>query len=812
MLAPLMLWFWAGGLSAASAQLSGKVTDENGLIVAGAVLTLSGTGLPNSLMVATDDGGRFHVPAITPGIYRVRVEKQGFYAYVSESFPIGGGANEAEIVLNHRQEFEETVNVVYSVPVIDRQETTETKVLTAQRIVDLPFTSTHDFRNALPLLPGTVKDNKGRIHMNGGGENQAHYVLDGFNVTSPISGVLENRIPVDAIRSIRLHTSRYPAEFGKGSAGVMALETSQGDDRWRFSATNFLPSFELQDRFQISNWNPRATFSGPLKKGRAWLMNATDLQYDLNVVKELPPEANTNRNWHGSNLTRLQVNLTRRNILTASFLHNFTNARRFGISPLDPVETSRDVRKRYYFFSVKDSAYLAGGWILESGLAVNRLQNREQPQGDERYVISPQGRSGNYYRDVEGDVERIQAITTALSPNIHWFGRHTFKFGVDFNGISYRQISRRRPIDVRREDGSLSRQVSFYGNPEFGINSSEFSAFLQDRWFPIEPVLVEAGLRLDWDEILRHPLVSPRLALTWGPPELPNSKFSGGVGVSYDATNLEMLARTRDQVRSDTFYGRDGSTIAGPIVSRFIADAGTLEAPFYLNWSLGYEKKLPADFYLRSSFIRKHGRNGWGYDPVPQKPEGQLLNTYELRNSRSDRYYFLEFSLTKTFGEKHPWFVSYARSSATSTAVIDFSLENPVFGEHGGGPLDWDTPNRLIAWGTTPAPLFRKITISYFLEWHSGLPYQAVDDLLTLLPPPNAHRFPDYFSLNLHFERRFQFWRSEWALRAGFNNITGHSNPGVVINNIDSQYFGAFAGGQGRVFTGRIRFLGKSKN
>jgi len=88
---------------------------------------------------------------------------------VLESFSISEGLNEAEIVLNHRQEFEETVNVVYSVPVIDRQETTETKVLTAQRIVDLPYTSTHDFRNALPLLPGTVKDNEGRIHMNGGG-------------------------------------------------------------------------------------------------------------------------------------------------------------------------------------------------------------------------------------------------------------------------------------------------------------------------------------------------------------------------------------------------------------------------------------------------------------------------------------------------------------------------------------------------------------------------------------------------------------------------------------------------------------------
>jgi hypothetical protein len=807
------MWISAGGLWASMSQLSGKVIDENGSTVAGAVLTLTRGDASSPLMATTDDGGRFHLPSLAPGIYGLRVEKEGFYAYVSQSFSIVEGLNDAEIVLNHRQEFEETVNVVYSVPVIDRQETTETKVLTAQRIVDLPFTSTHDFRNALPLLPGTVKDNEGRIHMNGGDENQAHYVLDGFNITSPVSGILENRIPVDAIRALRLQTSRYSAEFGKGSAGVMSLETAQGDDQWRFSATNFLPSFELQERFQISNWNPRATFSGPIHKGRAWIMNATDLQYDLNVIRELPPEANTNRNWHGSNLTRLQVNLNRNNILTGSFLYNFTDARRFGISPLDPVETSRDVRKRYYFLSVKESAYLGGGWILEAGMALNRLHEREKPQGDEKYVISPEGRSGNYYRYIESDVERIQAIVTALSPKLDWHGSHTFKFGVDGNAIRYRQRTRRRPIEVRRDDGSLSRDVMFRGNSEIGINSAEISLFLQDRWFPLDPLLVEAGLRMDWDRLLGRHLLSPRLALTWGPTELPNSKFSGGIGVSYDAAHLEMLVRAQDQVRQDIFYGEDGTTVSkGPILSRFTADTDALEAPFYLNWSLGYEQKLPADIYLGTSFIRKQGRDGWSYDPILQETPGPQLNTYVLRNSRSDRYYFLEFSLTKTFAEKYPWFLSYARSSATSTAVVDFSLENPVFGSQGGGPLDWDTPHRLISWGNTPAPHFNKITISYFLELRTGLPYQAVDNFLTLVPPPNARRFPNYFSLNLHLERRFQFWRSQWAIRAGFNNITGHSNPSVVIGNIDSQYFGAFAGGQGRVFTGRIRFLGKTKN
>ncbi len=32
-------------------------------------------------------------------------------------------------------------------------------------------------------------------------------------------------------------------------------------------------------------------------------------------------------------------------------------------------------------------------------------------------------------------------------------------------------------------------------------------------------LLVEPGLRLDWDEIVRRPLLSPRIAATYSPPQ-----------------------------------------------------------------------------------------------------------------------------------------------------------------------------------------------------------------------------------------------------------------------------------------------------
>ncbi|NWG13624.1 MAG: TonB-dependent receptor [Acidobacteria bacterium] len=809
-LAMLLLLSSAGLLSASTAQLSGRVVDENGNAVAGVVVTLTCPSAPEPLVAASDASGRF-VVSVVPGTCDLKADKRGYYASVSAGLTIPDRPSELEVILIHVKEFEETVNVVYSAPVIDPQQTESQTTLTAEDAVDIPYPSTHDFRNALPLMPVAIKDNSGRIHLNGAGENQIFYSLDGFNITNPVSGIMESRIAVDALRTIQVQSSRYSAEYGKGSAGALALETSRGDDRFRFLATNFIPSFENHDGLMLSNWMPRATISGPIVKGRAWYFNAIDLQYDSNVTEELPSGANTSRNWFGSNLTVLQANLTRRNILTSSALFNFQDSVHWGMSPLDPLETTRDRDERFYFLSIKDQAYFEGGWVLETGLALSRQTGKMIPMGAGIYTISPQGRSGNYFVSASGMTERIQGIANVLVPTVTWSGRHGVKFGVDVSRIGYRRSANRRPYEIRRLDGTLVRSAEFVGPSAFERESSEFGAYVQDRWTPIEQLVFEAGLRLDWDQILRQTTASPRIAATYSPRRLRNSKFSAGVGIYHDAPNLSLLLREMDQQRIDTIYAADGITVReGPAVTRYVAAEHSLAASYSFNWSLGWEQQLPRSFYLRSNFIRRHAYRGWFFEQVAEPAAlDSGARVLLLRSNKKDSYSFLEMSLHRRFWDKYDWFLSYIRSGARTTAVMDYSLENPVFGPQAGGPLDWDAPNRLISWALLPAPRLKKFSIAYFLEWHTGFPFSIVNECQQIIGPPNSFRFPDYFSLNLHVERRFRFLHYEWAFRAGFNNVTGHRNPDVVNNSINSPDFLQFIGGQGRVLTGRIRLLGK---
>ena len=798
--------------NAQAVQLAGKVVDENGVIVTGAKLTLSGPETPSPVVAITDDAGRFLLPPLPAGTYELRVEKPGFYAYLAHSFALGQRSEPIEVVLNHQREFGETVNVVYSAPVIDPQQVAAESTLHAEEIIEMPYPATHDFRSALPLLPGVVKDNLGQVHLNGGAENQASYSLDGFNIGNPVSGTLQNRVSVDSLRKVRVEASRYSAEFGKGSAGLLALETSQGDDHFRFLATNFLPSLQVNKKnLDIEGWTPRANFSGPIAKGRAWFFNAADIQYDVSVVNELPAGADTGSRWEGSDLTRVQVNLTNRNILTSGFLYNFTDANHFGLSPRDPLETTRDVSSRYYFLNVKDQAFLAGGSVLEVGVAASRLNDDEQAMGDKLYIIGPEGNLGNYFADSNQEVNRLQVVANMLLRPLSWHGRHDVKFGIDADENQYRQFSLRRSFEVRDEQGIRVRTASFSGDPHLSEDNAEFSAYIQDRWLPQERWLVETGLRLDWDQVLGDALVSPRFAVTFTPVRIRDSKFSAGVGVFYDATNLGLLARGLDQTRTDTFYSQDGTEIIdGPIVSRYTVDRTTLQAPFSLNWSLGWEQKLPGTIYFATNFIRRHGHHAWAYSLAASGGEqGAREATYQLDSNETQSYSYLEFTARRMFREKYYTVFSYVRSSTRTSAVIDFSLENPIFSQQASGPQGWDTPNRFITWGLLPIPHIRKWTAAYFLEWHTGFPYSVVNQELRLVGAPNSYRFPDYFSLNLQFERRFRLLHYEWAFRIGFNNITGHENPTAVNNNIDSPNYGQFLGSAGAAFVGRIRFLGK---
>lgn len=832
-------------------KLTVTVTDENGVAVASARVVLQPPPPSLALRCGTDFAGRCEFTNLTAGTYSISVEKEGFYAVTQQGIEVGVTAN-ADITLSRQHEVHEVVNVVESAPAIDPAQVSSKEELTGSEVIDIPYPGSHDYRNALTFIPEITPDAFGQPHIAGAEGYQTVVLLDGFNVTEPENGQLAVRSSVESFSSIRVTPAREPAEDGKGSGGVLALNTKMGNDHFHVTSTDFIPGLQTVKGISLGQWNPIYTMSGPIKKGKMWFIDSLNGAFSNNITKQLPSGQDTDHVWQVDNLAKLQSNLTTRNIVTASFLSNYYHDGHVGLSVLQPQPTTPTEAESAFFGSLKDQYYFHDGALLETGVATNQYNVALTPEGNAPYIEETLGVAGNYYLTENTLARRIQGISNLYLPPHQWHGRHDVKAGVDVDRLTYTAEFLRKPISflqpfeplpgqpaqscatnangVPVQPFTCARYATFSGGTYSAIYNSEASAYLQDRWLITNRLLVEPGVRLDWDQRVRTPLFSPRLAGTYIFDNEGNTKLSAGIGIVYDATQLGIIHQALEGQRLDYFFDcvpntppltsctvhptdENGNVIPSPVgvPTTFTADRNTPEAPRYLNSSVGLEKKLPYAIFMKLEFTDKRGTHGFAYNTLNNAIDGNFF----LGNHRDDHYDAFTLTLRHHFRQQYEIFGAYTRSRAYTNEVFDFSLDIPLLSQQLPGPYPWDTPNRFVGWGVLPffnLPILHKVDLVYSAEARTGLPFYETTDQGQILAghPPGTDRLPAYYTLNLQFEKRVHLFHRYWALRAGFDNISNHANVGLANGVIDAAHpTPTFIDGNGRAFTGRIRLLGK---
>jgi hypothetical protein len=817
------------------------VTDENGVAVWLARIQLQPPPPALPVRCETDFVGHCEFSDLSPGAYELRVEKTGFYAISQSDVQVGAVVN-VDVTLSHQQEAREVVNVAESAPAIDPAQVSAKEELSGAEIVDIPYPGSHDYRNGLTFIPGVTPDAFGQPHVAGAEIYQTLLLLDGFNVTQPTNGQLVARTSVESFRSIEVTPSREPAEFGKGSGGVLALNTRMGDDRFHFTSTDFTPAIQTIKGISISQWTPIYTMSGPIQKGKVWFIDALNGEYDNNIIQQLPSSSDRDHLWQVDNLAKLQSNLSTRHIVTLSFLSNYYHDQYAGLSVLQPQSTTQTNAEASYLGSLKDQYYFRGGALLETGFGADQYNVALTPQGNGPYILTTGAAAGNYFERENTSAGRVQGLANLYIPPQQWHGRHDIKLGTDLDLLNYQAQFLRQPISFLQPNQpppnqlpqscatgangvplppyTCARYSNFTGGNYSTIYNFEASVYAEDRWLVTNRLLVEPGLRTDWDQIIRTPLLSPRLAGTYILDDEGNTKLSAGIGIIYDTTNLGLLQQPLEGQRVDYFFNAHGQPTDAngnpanqpvPVPTTFSVNRNTLDAPRYLNWSLGLEKKLPAAVFLKLEFLEKRGVHGFAYNAFDGAVDGNFI----LENGRDDRYDAFQISLRHRFRQHYEIFGAYTRSRAHTNQVFDFSLDIPLLSQQLPGPYPWDTPNRFVGWGIVPffkLPILHKVDMVYSAEARTGLPFLATTDQGKIAPddPPGKFRLPTYYSVNLQFEKRFHLFGRYWALRGGFDNVTNHANDILANGVIDPAHPSpTYIDGNGRAFTGRIRYLGK---
>jgi hypothetical protein len=786
-------------------KLNISIVDENGVAVPQALVLL--TNADKKARCDTDFAGRCQLTSLASGTYQLHIEKLGFYRLDLPEVHVPNTAS-LDVTLSHEQEVRETVDVVESPPAIEPQKTADTETLSQREILNVPYPTTRDIRNALPLLPGVIMDQSGQLHVGGASRTQTLSLLDGFDVSQPVAGFLEMRINADAVRTVDVEAGRYSAQYGRGDS-LLGMNTGIGNDRYVFTATNFVPSFQTRKGVHFDQWVPRATLSGPIKRGKIWFYVAPELEYNQDIINELPEGQDRATSWRTGNLLKLQANFTSANIFTAEFLVNNYHAPHAGLSALVPLPSTIDQRGNVYVGALKDQHYFKSGTLLELGFAADDFTGRQQPVGSNPYVLTPEGAQGSFYSATRGSARREQWIANVYLPPGQWHGRHEFRVGADLDRLSYHRSFQRAPISLVREDDTLARLITFTSFARATDNNFQTGLYFQDRWTPTDRLLVEGGVRTDWDEIIRTPVTAPRLGATYMLDRNGDTKLSAGAGFFYLATNLDVVSRPRTGQRLDSFYSADGLTQLGPAtVTEFFVNEEPLRQPRSTNLSAGLERKLPRAVYLRADFLRKRVSDIFLF--VPLGGSAQLVGPYLLTNGRQDHYDAFTITIRHSFSNTYPMMISYTRSSARTNALLDYSVDNIALGPQQGGRLPWDSPNRIIGWGWFP--FVKKLDVGYSLEWRDGFPFTALDQQAQIVGQADSFRFPRYFTVALAAERRFHFRTLYLAIRATAENVTGRENPIFVNNNVDSPHFLTFSGLGHRNFSGRIRFLGRKRS
>jgi hypothetical protein len=239
--------------------LTGRLLDSQGLAVPGATVTV--TGPQGARSFVSDADGRFSAPFLTPGVYDVRAELQGFKAVQVDDVTVSLGQTTDLSLRMEVGGLTETVQVVGSTAIVDTTSTTVGATLTSEMLSRVPVG--RRFSDTLYLAPGvTSSGSAGRANpsVSGGTGLDNQYVVDGVNVTnqgygalgsySIVFGSLGNATPFDFIKEVQVKTGGYEAEFGQSMGGVVNVVTKSGSNDLRGSVFGYTQPGALEGEYE----------------------------------------------------------------------------------------------------------------------------------------------------------------------------------------------------------------------------------------------------------------------------------------------------------------------------------------------------------------------------------------------------------------------------------------------------------------------------------------------------------------------------------------------------------------------------------
>jgi len=286
-----------------NAELSGRITDPNGLPVPKVKIEAVNVLTNVSTSTETNEGGIYVIPSLQPAIYRILVEKEGFDLIVKPNVELHV---QDHGVLNFQLRvgsIATTVTVEGGAPLINTQDAAVSTVVDRQFAENLPMNG-RSFQTLIQLTPGVVltptnATDTGQFSVNGQRAVSNYWMVDGVGANVGTTGVAggngfagalgsfsalggtNSLVSVDAMQEFRIQTSTYAPEFGRTPGAQISIVTRSGTNQFHGTLFDYFRNdlLDANDWFANQAGLPKpqerqndfgGTFSGPILRDRTF--------------------------------------------------------------------------------------------------------------------------------------------------------------------------------------------------------------------------------------------------------------------------------------------------------------------------------------------------------------------------------------------------------------------------------------------------------------------------------------------------------------------------------------------------------------
>lgn len=283
-----------------TANVQGVITDATGAAVAKAEVQLENLGTGARQSASSGSSGNYRFNSVAPGRYRISAQAPGF------------GTRRVEMALRTEQTaavdlrlstaaVNEQVTVNSAVgPLLNPDETRLQVTLGKSQIDELPLQNRNIY-SIVTIAPGVtgfvdsgstddfVNENRVQASANGHFSGSNEYLLDGFSISSAVTGGTANVAPnPDSVQEAALQTNTFSVDQGQASSVQVELTTRSGTNAFH-GAINYQYSDNNLKRFGYFQkvYNPfrrhdvSVSVGGPVWKDRLFFFGSTEIKRRL---------------------------------------------------------------------------------------------------------------------------------------------------------------------------------------------------------------------------------------------------------------------------------------------------------------------------------------------------------------------------------------------------------------------------------------------------------------------------------------------------------------------------------------------------